>query len=69
VTGANFCHLAAPRPPIEFNSLLGSLKNGRFGPNPGGEVTGGHGRLREVKGTEGENGGKWRNGRKKVGEN
>ena len=50
-------------------SLLGSLGNGRFGPNPGRELTGGHGghgRLREVTGTEGENGGKWRNGRKKV---
>ena len=53
----NFSHLAAPWPPIEF-LFLGSLGNGRFGPNPGGEVTGGHGRLREVKGTDGENGGK-----------
>ena len=45
------------------------MGNGRFGPNPGRELTGGHGghgRLREVTGTEGENGGKWRNGRKKV---
>ena len=85
VTGANFCYLAAPRPPIEFLfwdhwetavlgeilagrsrevmggygrlrmvtggwflggywiSLLGSVGNGRFEPNPGREVTGGHG--------------------------
>ena len=63
VTGANFCHLATPRRRLNFSSL-GSLGNGRFGPNPGREVTGGqggHGRLRAV--TEGENGGKWRNGR------
>jgi len=50
------------------------LGKGRFGPNPGREevtgqgrsrgVMGGYGRLREV--TEEENGGKWRNGRKKV---
>ena len=110
--GATFCHLAALRSAIEF--LLGSLGNGRFGPNPrreGGHGRsreqisaiwrplgrrlnfssgiigkrpfwaksgpGGHGRSREVTGgygrlwavTEGENGGKWRNGRKKVGEN
>ena len=70
VTGANVCHLAALRPPIE---LL--FRNGRFGPNPGPEVTGGHGRSWEVTGgygrlrevTEEENGGKWRNGTKKVG--
>ena len=31
-------------------SLLGSLGNGRFGPNPSREVTGGHGRSREVTG-------------------
>ena len=30
-------------------SLLGSLGNGRFGPNPGREVTGGYGRLRSGK--------------------
>jgi len=42
------------------------LGNGRFGPNPGRELTGGHGRFREVTGTEEENGGRWRNGRKKV---
>ena len=45
VTGANVCHLAALRPPIE---LL--FRNGRFGPNPGPEVTGGHGRSWEVTG-------------------
>ena len=39
--GATFCHLAAPRSAIEF--LFGSLGNGRFGPNPSREVTGGHG--------------------------
>ena len=51
VTGANFCHLAAPWPRLNFSS--GSLGNGRFGPNPGRELTGGHGghgRLREVTG-------------------
>ena len=35
---ATFCHLAAPRPAIEF--LLGSLGNGRFWPNPGREPFG-----------------------------
>ena len=53
VTGANVCHLAALRPPIE---LL--FRNGRFGPNPGPEVTGGHGRSWEVTG--GYGGGKRR---------
>ena len=59
VTGANFCHLAAPRPPIEFlfwdhweTAVLGQILAGRSR-----EVTGGYG---------GRNGGKWRNGRKKV---
>ena len=52
--GATFCHLAALRSAIlNFSSgSLGSLGNGRFGPNPGREVTGGYGRLRAV--TEGE---------------
>ena len=59
VTGANFCHLAAPRPPIEF--LFWDHWDTAVR-----EVIGGYGRLRAV--TEGENGGKWRNGRKKVGE-
>ena len=65
VTGANFCHLAAPQPPIEFlfwdhweKAVLGQILAGRSR-----EVMGGYG-LREV--TEEENGGKWRNGRKKV---
>ena len=53
VTGANVCHLAALRPPIE---LL--FRNGRFGPNPGPEVTGGHWRSWEVTG--GYGGGKRR---------
>ena len=68
VTGANFCHLAALRPPIEFlfwdhweTAVLGQILAGRSR-----EVTEGHGKLRV---TEGENGGKWRNGRKRVGEN
>ena len=66
VAGANFCHLAAPQPPIEFlfcdhwdMAVLGQILAGRSR-----EVMGGYGRLREV--TEEENGGKWRNGRKKV---
>ena len=70
VTEANFCYLAAPRPPIEFlfwdhweTAVLGQILPGRSR-----EVMGGYGRL--PAGTEGENGGKWRNGRKKVvGEN
>jgi len=39
------------------------LGNGLLGPNPGWEVTGGHGRSREVMGGYNmeENGGKWRN--------
>ena len=71
VTEANFCHLAAPRLPIEFlfwdhykTAVLGQILAGRSR-----EVTGGHGRLREVTGGYGRrNGGKWRNGSKKVGE-
>ena len=62
VTGANFCYLAAPRPPIEFlfwdhweTAVLGQILPGR---------------SQEVGGYGGGNGGKWRNGRKKVvGEN
>ena len=48
--GANFCHLAAPRPPIEFlfwdhwdMAVLGQILAGRSR-----EVTGGHGRSWEV---------------------
>ena len=60
VTGANFCHLAAPRPPIEFlfwdhckTAVLGQILAGRSR-----EVTG-YGRLREVTdGYGGRNGGK-----------
>ena len=62
VAGANFCHLAAPQPPIEFlfcdhwdMAVLGQILAGRSR-----EVTGRYG---------GRNGGKWRNGSKKVGEN
>ena len=75
VTGANFCHLAAPRPLLNFSSgIIGkrpfwakSWSGGGHGSGHGRswEVTVGYGRLREV--TEEENGGKWRNGRKKVG--
>ena len=70
--GATFCHLAALRSAIEFlfwdhweTAVLGQILAG----GRSREVTGGHGRLREVTGTEGENPGKWRNGRKRVGEN
>ena len=66
--GSEFLPFGGPLA-ADWISLLGSLGNGRFGPNPGRELTGGHGgheRLREVTGTEGENGGKWRNGRKKI---
>ena len=66
--GATFCHLAALRSAIEFlfwdhweTAVLGQILAGRSR-----EVTEGHGKLRV---TEGENGGKWRNGRKRVGEN
>ena len=66
VTGANFCHLAAPGPPIEFlfwdhweTAVWGQILAGRSR-----EVRGGYGRLREV--TEEENEGKWRNGRKRL---
>ena len=59
-------HLAGPQPPFEFlfcdhwdMAVLGHILAGRSR-----EVMGGYGRLREV--TEEENGGKWRNGRKKV---
>ena len=52
VTGANFCHLAAPRPPLEFlfwdhweTAALGQMLAGRSRAG-----TGGHGRLREVTG-------------------
>ena len=69
VTGANFCHWRPLGRRLNFSS--GII---RFGPNPGREVMGGHGRSREVTGghgrlREGENGEKWRNGGKKVGEN
>ena len=60
--GATFCHLAALRSAIEFlfwdhweTAVLGQILAGRSR-----EVTGGYG---------GRNGGKWRNGSKKVGEN
>ena len=72
VTGANFCHLAAPRPLLNFSS--GIIGKGPFWAKswPGGghgsghgrswEVTVGYGRLRRRK-TEKSG----RNGRKKVG--
>ena len=51
VTGANFCHLVAPRPPIEFlfwdhweTAVLGQILAGRSR-----EVTEGYGRLRREK--------------------
>ena len=57
VTGANCCHLAASRPPIEFlfwdhceKAVLGQILAGEVT-----EVMGGYGRLRAVM--EEENGG------------
>ena len=64
--GATFCHLAALRSAIEFlfwdhweTAVLGQILAGRSR-EVYGRFTGGYG---------GRNGGKWRNGRKKVGEN
>ena len=80
--GATFCHLAALRSAIEFltwdhweTAVLSQILAGRSQEGPGGGHGSGHGRSREVMGgygrlreaTEEENGGKWRNGRKKVG--
>ena len=69
--GATFCHLGALWSAIEFlfwdhgeTAVLVQNLAGRSR-----EVTGGHGRLREVTGMEEENPGMWRNGRKRVGEN
>ena len=57
VTGANCCHLAASRPPIEF-LFWDHCEKAVLGQILAGEVTGGHGRLREVTG--GYGGGKRR---------
>ena len=72
--GSKFLPFGGPSAPIEFlfwdhweKAVLGQILAGRRARVRSREVMGGYGRLREV--TEEENGGKWRNGRKKVGKN
>ena len=69
--GSKFLPFGGPSAPIEFlfwdhweKAVLGQILAGRRARVRSREVMGGYGRLREV--TEEENGGKWRNGRKKV---
>ena len=60
VTGANFCHWRPLGRRLNFSSSIIGKRPFCFGPNPGREVTGGYGAGKWRK---------WRNSRKKVGEN